>query len=142
MSSGNDRRSNSGTAGRPGRRDVLKLVGTAGVAGLAGCSTNGGDGGGGGGGGGGARTVQGTYVSASSVDAKSLNWLTIADATSGSYVTATLDGTWAVKPNREVFPLWADYSTDDGRVYEIELRDNLEWGAGYGQMTAEDWVYM
>jgi len=142
MPSGNDRRSDSGTAGRRGRRrrrDVLKLIGATGVAGLAGCSGNGSndtgeesaD-----------RSVQGTYVSASSVDAQSLNWLTIADATSGSYVTATLDGTWAIKPNREIFPLWADYSTDDGRVYEIELRENLEWGAGYGQMTAEDWVYM
>jgi peptide/nickel transport system substrate-binding protein len=141
MPSGNDRRSDSGTADRRGRRrrrDVLKLIGATGVAGLAGCSGNGS----GSGEQSGDRSVQGTYVSASSVDAQSLNWLTIADATSGSYVTATLDGTWAIKPNREIFPLWADYSTDDGRVYEIELRENLEWGAGYGQMTAEDWVYM
>ncbi|AZH25551.1 ABC transporter substrate-binding protein [Haloplanus aerogenes] len=142
MPSGNDRRSDSGTAGRRGRRrrrDVLKLIGATGVAGLAGCSGNGGNDGGGESS---DRSVQGTYVSASSVDAQSLNWLTIADATSGSYVTATLDGAWAIKPEREIFPLWADYSTDDGRVYEIELRENLEWGAGYGQMTAEDWVYM
>ena len=138
MPSGNDRRSDWGTAGRRGRRDVLKLIGATGVAGLAGCSGNGS----GGDGGSTDRSVRGTYVSASSVDAQSLNWLTIADATSGSYVTATLDGTWAIKPNREIFPLWADYSTDDGRVYEIELRENLEWGAGYGEMTAEDWVYM
>jgi len=142
MPSGNDRRGDLGTADRRGRRrrrDVLKLIGATGVAGLAGCSGNGGSDGGGESNG---RSVQGTYVSASSVDAQSLNWLTIADSTSGSYVTAALDGTWAVKPNREIFPLWADYSTDDGRVYEIELRENLEWGAGYGQMTAEDWVYM
>ncbi|MFB6102792.1 MAG: ABC transporter substrate-binding protein [Haloplanus sp.] len=136
MPSGNDRRSHSGTASRRGRRDVLKLLGVTGVAGLAGCSGSGGSDDGGG------RSVQGTYVSASSVDAQSLNWLTIADSTSGSYVTATLDGAWAIKPEREIFPLWADYSTDDGRVYEIELRENLEWGAGYGSMTAEDWVYM
>jgi len=137
MPSGNDRRSDSSTAGRRRRRDVLKLVAATGVAGLAGCSGNGS---------GGSEDaepdVQGTYVSASSVDAQSLNWLTIADSTSGSYVTATLDGTWAITPDREIFPLWADYSTDDGRVYEIELREGLEWGAGYGEMTAEDWVYM
>ena len=114
----------------------MKLLGAAGVAGLAGCSGNGS------GGGDAEPSVQGTYVSASSVDAQSLNWLTIADATSGSFVTATLDGTWAITPDREIFPLWADYSTDDGRVYEIQLRENLEWGAGYGEMTAEDWVYM
>jgi len=126
---------------------VLKLIGATGVAGLAGCSGNGsGDDGAGDadadGSGSAGRSVGGSYVSASSVDAQSLNWLTIADSTSGSFVTATLDGTWAIKPNREIFPLWADYSTDDGRVYEIELRENLEWGAGYGQVTAEDWVYM
>ncbi|WP_251343556.1 ABC transporter substrate-binding protein [Haloplanus halophilus] len=117
---------------------MLKLLGVTGVAGLAGCSGDGNDSGTGST----DRSVDGTYVSASSVDAQSLNWLTIADATSGSFVTATLDGIWAIKPDREIFPLWGDYSTDDGRVYEIELRDNLEWGAGYGQMTAEDWVYM
>jgi peptide/nickel transport system substrate-binding protein len=140
MPPGTDRRSLEAAAKRYDRRDLLKLLGTAGVAGLAGCS---GDGGGGsGGGGGGEPSVEGTYTSASSADAQSLNWLTIADATSGSYVTATLDGTWAIKPDREIFPLWADYATDDGRVYEIELRENLEWGAGYGEMTAEDWVYM
>jgi peptide/nickel transport system substrate-binding protein len=134
MSSGTDRRGSR----RPSRRRVLKLLGMAGVTGLAGCSGNSG----GSGGGGGSRDVQGSYVSASSVDAQSLNWLTIADATSGSFVTATLDGLWAIKPEREIFPLWADYSTDDGRVYEIELRDNLQWGGDYGHMTAEDWVYM
>ncbi|WP_299332358.1 ABC transporter substrate-binding protein [Haloplanus sp.] len=141
----------SDTTGIRGRRDLLKLLGTAGVAGLAGCGGGGGSGGGDGSTSAGTTTsmeattmpdVQGQYVSASSVDAQSLNWLTIADSTSGSYITATLDGTWAVKPNREIFPLWADYETDDGRVYEIQLRENLEWGAGYGQMTAEDWVYM
>ncbi|WP_248896566.1 ABC transporter substrate-binding protein [Haloplanus halobius] len=131
MPSGNDRRGSGVTE----RRDVLKLFGAAGVAGLAGCSSGGSEESGG-------RSVQGTYVSATSVDAQSLNWLTIADSTSGAYVTDTLDGAWAIKPEREIFPLWADYSTDDGRVYEIELRENLEWGAGYGQMTAEDWVYM
>jgi peptide/nickel transport system substrate-binding protein len=136
MPSGIDRR------GSRNRRDVLQLLGAAGVAGLAGCSGGDDSGGEGGGGGDQGRSVQGTYVSASSVDADSLNWLTIADATSGSYITATLDGLWAITPEREVFPLWGDYSTDDGRVYEIRLRDNLEWGGDYGQMTAEDWVYM
>ncbi|MFB6087191.1 MAG: ABC transporter substrate-binding protein [Haloarculaceae archaeon] len=140
MSPGNDRRGRRVATGVRSRRDLLKLLGAAGAAGLAGCSANGD------GGGGTATTagpsVGGTYTTASSADAQSLNWLTVADSTSGSYVTATLDGAWAIKPEREIFPLWADYSSDDGRVFEIELRDNLEWGAGYGSMTAEDWVYM
>jgi peptide/nickel transport system substrate-binding protein len=128
------------------------------VTGLAGCSADDGESGSGTGTGtgtgtgsgsgtgassdGGGARVQGTYTSASSVDAQSLNWLTTADATSGGFVTATLDGAWAIKPEQEIFPLWADISTDDGRVYEVELRDNLQWGGDYGQQTAEDWVYM
>ncbi|WP_423751355.1 ABC transporter substrate-binding protein [Salinirarus marinus] len=140
------RRASSGETSR--RRDLLRLLGAAGVAGLAGCSGDGGAGTGTGTGAetgtsaGGGRSDQVTYTSASSVDAQSLNWLTTADSTSGAFVTATLDGAWAIKPGQEIFPLWADVSTDDGRVYEIELRDNLRWGGDYGQQTAEDWVYM
>ncbi|MFB6108735.1 MAG: ABC transporter substrate-binding protein [Haloplanus sp.] len=138
MPSGTDRRTRRGRR----RRDVLKALGVVGATGLAGCS---GDGSGDGSGGGGAsakRRVSGSYVSASSVDAQSLNWLTIADSTSGSFIASTLDGTWAITPEQEIFPLWADVSTDDGRVYEVQLRDNLQWGGDYGAMTAEDWVYM
>ncbi|MFB6161531.1 MAG: ABC transporter substrate-binding protein [Haloferacaceae archaeon] len=130
------------------RRDLLRAAGVVGVGGLAGCSADQGEGDGttgtgtGTGTSGGARSVSGTYRSASSTDAQSLNWLFIADSTSGSFITATLDGAWALTPDQEVFPLWADYSTDDDRVYEIQLRDGLQWGADYGRMTAEDWVYM
>lgn len=142
---------------RPGRRDFLRTLGLAGAAGIAGCSDiaprSSGDGGRDGGGddgsvaeggtaGGGERTVEGRYISATSTDAQSLNWLTTADTTSGSYVGTALDGTWVITPEQEIFPLWADISSDDGRVYEVELRDGLRWGAGYGRMTAEDWVYM
>jgi peptide/nickel transport system substrate-binding protein len=147
---------------RPGRRDLLKLLGVGGVTALAGCSSSQGDGSDGGGGdqsggsttdqttpdsqtsgaGEGERSVGGTYVSASSVDASSLNWISIADTTSGGYIGLTMDATWVITPEQEIFPLWADVSSDDGRVYEVSLRDNLQWGADYGQMTAEDWVYM
>jgi len=124
---------------RPGRRDLLKILGLGGATALAGCSSNQGS----------STTsetdTQGTgddYVSASSVDASSLNWISIADQTSGSFIGLTLDATWVITPEQEVFPLWADISTEDGRVYEVQLRDNLQWGAGYGQMTADDWVYL
>jgi peptide/nickel transport system substrate-binding protein len=88
------------------------------------------------------RSVGGAYRAAVSTDAESLNWLTVADATSGSFVDLALDGAWTIDPNQEIFPLWATPSTDDGRVFEITLRENLQWGGGYGRQTAEDWVYM
>jgi peptide/nickel transport system substrate-binding protein len=120
------------------RRRVLSLLGAGTVGALAGCSA------GSGGGGGGTPSEGGdaTYVSVSAADAESLNWLTIADSTSGGFVGTCLDGAWAIDPDQEIFPLWCDVDTEDGRVYEISLRDDLQWGAGYGQMTAEDWVYM
>jgi peptide/nickel transport system substrate-binding protein len=126
---------------RPGRRDLLKLLGVGGVTALAGCSGQG-EGNTSTETSGGTRSVGGDYISASSTDASSLNWISIADTTSGGYIGLTLDATWVITPEQEIFPLWADVSSDDGRVYEVELRDNLQWGAGYGQMTAEDWVYM
>jgi peptide/nickel transport system substrate-binding protein len=161
MSHGNDDGGAGGPLRHVRRRDVLASLGGAGLAGLAGCSGSG-DGTETADGAGetetdtsvpttttpteapedATRSVGGTYTSVVSSDAESLNWLSIADNTSGAYIGLCLDGAWAIDPNQEVFPLWAEPSTDDGRVYEISLRENLQWGAGYGQMTAEDWVYM
>lgn len=138
----------------PGRRNFLKTLGVAGIGGLAGC--------------GGdtsqetttqttttqsdetttttteepSRTIGGSYVSGSGTDAQSLNFLSIADGESSDRIGLTLDGAYAITTDLEVFPLWADISTEDGKTYTVELRDNLQWGAGYGQMTADDWVYM
>jgi len=143
---------------RPNRRDLLHVLGVGGATALAGCdgflggnaeqtdrdddSDSGGT----------AaadatetarsRTVSGEYTSVAGSDANSLNWLYTNDTTSGAYVDLTLDSAWAIDNDQNVFPLWAEPSTEDGQTYRITLRDNLQWGGGYGQMTAEDWVYM
>lgn len=59
-----------------------------------------------------------------------------------------VDGAYTVDTEDEVVPLWLDIDDpgDDGQVYVCTLRDNLQWGTdadgnGYGQMTAEDWVF-
>jgi peptide/nickel transport system substrate-binding protein len=137
----------------PKRRSFLKTLGVGGAAaGLAGCTgeqgsgdetTTGGE----------TATDSGTttddggdgpsgYVSGDATDAQSLNFLSISDQPSANRVGLTLDSAYAITTDNEVFPLWADISSDDGRVYTVELRDNLQWGADYGQMTSEDWVYM
>ena len=145
------------------RRNMLKYLGAAGAVGLAGCTDGGngndttteGDGGqqtttAGTTTSGGEETtqqqaeraVQGTWTAASSTDAKTLNWIQVADGESDARIGLTLDGAYSIKPGNEIFPLWLDISTDDKRVYSVELRDNLQFSDPYGQMTAEDWVYM
>lgn len=124
----------------PNRRGLLKTLGV-GAAGITGLGTAGGVG---------AqetddeREVQGDYVVGDATDAETLNFIQISDVPSANRVGLTLDGAYALTPppNSEVFPLWCDISTEDSQTYEVELRDGLEWGGGYGQMTAEDWVYM
>ncbi|MFC6864998.1 ABC transporter substrate-binding protein [Halomicroarcula sp. GCM10025817] len=137
---------------RPNRRDLLKTLGVGASASIAGCSVFGGGGsesgsgqeGGDGGStdGSGPRQPSGEFVGVAGSDANGLNWLYTNDTTSGAYVGLTLDGAWAVDNDQNVFPLWAEPSTEDGQTYRITLRDNLQWGGDYGQMTAEDWVYM
>ncbi|MGQ4554740.1 ABC transporter substrate-binding protein [Halobellus sp. GM3] len=131
----------------PSRRSLLRLLGLGGATALAGCSstpdgsaaeepsddatdTDS------------ASDSRGAYVEGTATGAQTLNFLSVDDVPSANRVQLALDGAYALTPEQEVFPLWADISTDEGRVYTVELRDNLEWGAGYGRMTAEDWVYM
>ena len=136
----------------PKRRSFLKTLGVGGAAaGLAGCtgeqdSSDGTTSGTETGTDAGTETDSGEelpsgYVAGAGTDAQSLNFLSIADQPSANRVGLTLDSAYAITTDNEVFPLWADISSDDGRVYTVELRDNLQWGADYGQMTAEDWVY-
>ena len=142
----------------PNRRNMLKWLGVAGLGGLAGCS----------GGPGGtqtprertvvktvevtreetptatpeARQLTEQFTEAFSSAASTLNWFYNVEASTGERIGLTLDGAWAVTTETEVFPLWLDYETDDGQTYTIHVRDGLEWGGAYGQMTAEDWVFM
>ncbi|MFB6089630.1 MAG: ABC transporter substrate-binding protein [Halobellus sp.] len=129
--SSSDRRGPDALASRS-RRSFLHLLGLGGAASLAGCSAPQGSGG----------TDDADYVDGTSTGAQTLNFLSVDDVPSSNRIQLALDGAYAVTPEQEVFPLWADISTDDGRVYTVELRDNLRWGADYGSMTAEDWVYM
>jgi peptide/nickel transport system substrate-binding protein len=126
------------------RRSFLSLLGLGGAATLAGCNA---PGGGGGTPDGSVTTGDGAperphYVEGTATGTQTLNFLSVDDTPSANRVALALDGAYAITPDQEIFPLWADVSTDEGRVYTVELREGLEWGAGYGGMTAEDWVYM
>ncbi|WP_049987608.1 ABC transporter substrate-binding protein [Halobellus rufus] len=125
------------------RRSFLSLLGLGGAASLAGCGSSGTDA---------SASTEGSpdgdgvddrpdYVEGTATGTRTLNFLSVDDEPSLNRVQLALDGPYAVTPEQEIFPLWADMSTDEGRVYTVELRDGLEWGAGYGPMTADDWIY-
>ena len=133
--SGSDGRGPNPIAGRS-RRSFLQLLGLGGATAVAGCSTPEQDG---------TPTENAEsveYVEGTPTGTQTLNFLSVDDTPSANRIQLVLDGAYAITPEQEVFPLWADVTSDEGRVYTVELRDNLRWGAGYGQMTAEDWVYM
>ncbi|MFB6219589.1 MAG: ABC transporter substrate-binding protein [Halobacteriaceae archaeon] len=136
---------------------MLRYLGIAGVSGLAGC---------GGDGGGDTTTatttasqettttptptttveslpeVTGKFTNAFSSAASTLNWFFNVEAGTDARIGLTLDGAWAITTENEVFPLWCEVETQDNKVYSITVRDGLQWGKDFGQMTAEDWVYM
>lgn len=123
------------------RRGLLRSLGLAGAVGLAGCT--------------GDEDPSHGVTEGSELPAVSERWLTatrtpattlvphrVADDASAARLDLVLDGTYAVTPDRELFPLWLDVEeVADGRVYEATLRDGLRWGDPYGRMTAADWVY-
>lgn len=123
------------------RRNILRTLALGGVAGLAGCMGDDNSG----------QTSQqtdversvgGEYIVGSQTGVTSLNWITISDQPSADRINLALDYLYAITPEKKIFPLLAEeITTDDDRVYTVTLRDNLKWGSGYGQMTAEDWVY-
>ncbi|PSP55185.1 ABC transporter substrate-binding protein [Halobacteriales archaeon QS_1_67_19] len=71
-----------------------------------------------------------------------LNPMYNTENSAGTRVEYVADGAYGFKPGQQLFPNWLDISSDDGRVYSVKLRENLRWSDPYGQMTAEDWVYM
>lgn len=127
----------------PARRALLRTFALGGMAAVAGCmggnddsdsgteqtSSN-------------ERSIGGEYVVGDQSGVTTLNWLAITDQPSADRVRLTLDTLYTITPEKKIFPLLAkEITTDDERIYTVTLRDNLKWGAGYGRMTAEDWVY-
>ncbi|MEZ3142797.1 ABC transporter substrate-binding protein [Halobaculum sp. MBLA0143] len=87
----------------------------------------------------------GTFKVSSTSTANGLNVFRIGDGNTSDRVSQVMDfGFERNSPEYEdVFPLWFESFdvSDDLTTITYKLRDNLEWGNGYGQFTAEDWVY-
>lgn len=159
MSDPHGRRGDDKNAGI-NRRRWLQALGVAGAAGMAGCT-----------GGDGTDTatdsptetegdamgedtptpegeveipeVGGTYNTVSSSPVDTLNPLYNTENGAGTLIGYALDMGYTFGPGNEVIPQLYDLTTDDGgKVWTAKVRENLEFGAGYGQVTAEDFVYL
>ena len=135
------------------RRQWLAALGLTGAVTLAGCSGNDGGGGGNGtddGSGGGNGTDDGgsnelgqedTYATATSASFSTLNPIYNTENGAGDAIARTLDLGYTFDENNEYVPLLYDMSTEDGEVWTFEVREGLEFGDPYGEVTASDFVY-
>ncbi|ELY88690.1 peptide ABC transporter substrate-binding protein [Natrialba hulunbeirensis JCM 10989] len=113
------------------RRRVLQGLTAAGVIGAAGCL------------GSDDEETDDTYTVADGTDAESMNFIQVSDNNTNNRLALVMDSAYTVTSDDQIFPLWMDVEdTGDAQVYVATLRDNLQWGGDYGQMTASDWVYM
>jgi peptide/nickel transport system substrate-binding protein len=87
----------------------------------------------------------GTYITATDTTANGLNVFRIGDGETSDRVALVMDnGFVRNSPEYEdVRPLWFENFevSDDLRTLTYTLRDNLEWGNGYGQVTVDDYLY-
>ncbi|WP_323675789.1 ABC transporter substrate-binding protein [Halorubellus sp. PRR65] len=142
------------------RRRWLQAMGIAGAAGLAGCAT------GPDGTETGAQTttegdqgfstgtqepttqvgelpeVGGTYTDVISSTITTLNSMYNSEDTAGGLIANAIDPSYGFKPGQVQFPELFELTSDDDRVWTAKLRENLQWSDPYGQVTAEDYVYM
>ncbi|MFW5895891.1 MAG: ABC transporter substrate-binding protein [Halolamina sp.] len=139
------------------RRQWLQAIGVAGAAGLAGCT-------------GGEDTdtpeeteeddamgddtdtpsddqeipeVDGTYNRVTSSPIDTLNPLYNTENTAGTLIGYALDQGYTFGPGNELIPQVYNLETEDGgETWTGTVRDDLEFGGDYGQVTAEDFVYL
>ncbi|ELZ26725.1 peptide ABC transporter substrate-binding protein [Halogeometricum pallidum JCM 14848] len=142
------------------RRTWLKALGVAGATGLAGCS---GDDGGGSTGTGSTATatdgselgtaegtdaavdelpeVGGTYRTIVSSPLATMNPLYNNEQGAADVASFALDLSYGFRPGTRFFPQLYDLTTDGGNVWVASLREGLQFGGDYGEVTAEDFVY-
>ncbi len=122
-----------------GRREWLSALGIGGIATLSGCIGGGDEEG---------EEGEGTdenrdsYDTAAAASFETLNPIYNTENGAGNAIARALDQGFTFDEENEIVPLLYDLSTEDGEVWTFELRDNLEFSDPYGQVTAEDFVYL
>ncbi|SNQ61539.1 ABC transporter substrate-binding protein [Candidatus Methanoperedens nitratireducens] len=88
--------------------------------------------------------VKGNYIDGTSgEDAETLNWILAADASSLGYIGLTMDGLIAYDNKYNILRRWLKKdieASDNGLIYTVVLRDDLEWSDGQ-PVTSDDFVY-
>ncbi|EMA62534.1 ABC transporter substrate-binding protein [Halorubrum lipolyticum] len=87
-------------------------------------------------------SVSGSYDTVTSAGFTTLNPLYNTENGAGDAIARALDQGYTFDENQEYFPLLYDMSTEDGEVWTFEVRENLQFSEPYGQVTAEDFVYL
>ncbi|MHC3438014.1 ABC transporter substrate-binding protein [Natrialbaceae archaeon A-gly3] len=88
------------------------------------------------------REINSEWVTAISSEASFRSPYTIAEAGDATRLDLLVDGAYELDENDEFYSLWVeDYENVGNEEYVFTLRDTLEWGADYGAMTADDWVW-
>ncbi|MFB6151356.1 MAG: ABC transporter substrate-binding protein [Haloarculaceae archaeon] len=86
--------------------------------------------------------VGGSYTLALSSDPTTLNAMYNTESTAGTLIRYAVEGSYGFKPGQIQFPNLFELSSDDNTVWVAKLRENLHWSDPYGDVTAEDYVYM
>ena len=86
--------------------------------------------------------VSGSYDTVTSARFTTLNPLFNTENGAGNAIGRALDQGYTFDENQDYFPLLYDMSTEDGEVWTFDVRENLRFSEPYGQVTAEDFVYL
>ena len=88
------------------------------------------------------REIQPEFHTATESEATDLHLYHVNDVHSAFRVETVLDGAYTLDMDDEFYPGWVrEIDNIDDQEYVYTLYDNLEWGGGYGQMTAHDWEF-
>ncbi len=88
-------------------------------------------------------SIEGSYDVAHHAQFTTLNPIYNSESHAGTAISRTLHQGYTFNQDGEVFPLiYEDISDEGGTVWTITIRDNLQFSDPYGQVTAEDFVYL
>ena len=84
----------------------------------------------------------GTYDTVTGASYETLNPVFNSENGAGIAIGYALDQGYTFNDRQELVPLHYDLTTDNGEVWVFNVRENLQFSDPYGQVTADDYVYL